>query len=89
MASGRTSFEELKFAYFKHRDAGGSMWPDSFARFLRNGNTLLDRNFGARFGCLEAGYKADLTICNYDCPTPLVAQNIGGHLAFGMGFKRG
>lgn len=82
---GADMFEELKFAYFKHRDAGGALWPDSFARFLGNGNTLLERNFGARFGRLEAGFKADLTICNYDCPTPLVAQNIGGHLAFGMG----
>jgi len=82
---GADMFEELKFAYFKHRDAGGSLWPDSFARFLFNGNTILERSFGARFGKLEAGHKADLTICDYDSPTPLVAQNIGGHLAFGMG----
>ena len=82
---GADMFEELKFAYFKHRDAGGSMWPDSFACFLWNGNALLERNFGARFGRLDAGFKADLTICSYDCPTPLAAQNIGGHLAFGMG----
>jgi putative selenium metabolism protein SsnA len=77
-------FEEMKFAYFKHRDAGGSLWPDSFTRFLSNGNTLLERNFGAKFGRIEAGYQADLTICSYDSPTPLVAQNFGGHLAFGM-----
>ena len=82
---GADMFEELKFAFFKHRDAGGPMWPDSFMRFLWNGNRILERNFGARFGRLEAGYKADLTVCEYDCPTPLVAQNIGGHLAFGMG----
>lgn len=82
---GADMFEELKFAFFKHRDAAGSMWPDSFTRFLWNGNKLLERNFGASFGRLEAGFKADLTICSYDCPTPLVAQNIGGHLAFGMG----
>ncbi len=82
---GADMFEELKFAFFKHRDAGGPMWPDSFTRFLWNGNRLLERNFGARFGRLEAGYKADLTICRYDSPTPLVPQNIGGHLAFGMG----
>jgi putative selenium metabolism protein SsnA len=81
---GADMFEEMKFAYFKHRDAGGSLWPDSFARFLSNGNTLLERNFGARFGRIEAGYQADLTICSYDSPTPLVAQNVGGHLAFGM-----
>ncbi|HYN59130.1 MAG TPA: putative aminohydrolase SsnA [Rubrivivax sp.] len=82
---GADMFEELKFAFFKHRDAGGPMWPDSFMRFLWNGNRILERNFGARFGRLEAGCKADLTVCDYDCPTPLVAQNIGGHLAFGMG----
>ncbi len=82
---GSDMFEELKFAFFKHRDAGGPLWPDSFTRFLWNGNRLLERNFGAKFGRLEAGYKADLTLCAYDCPTPLAAQNIGGHLAFGMG----
>lgn len=82
---GSDMFEELKFAYFKHRDAGGPLWPDSFARFLSNGNQLLARNFGARFGRLAAGYKADLTLCDYPSPTPLAAQNIGGHLAFGMG----
>ena len=82
---GADMFEELKFAFFRHRDAGGPMWPDSFMRFLWNGNRILERNFRARFGRLEAGYKADLTVCDYDCPTPLVAQNIGGHLAFGMG----
>jgi putative selenium metabolism protein SsnA len=81
---GADMLEEMKFAYFKHRDAGGSLWPDSFTRFLWNGNTLLERNFGARFGRIEAGYQADLTICSYDSPTPLVAQNVGGHLAFGM-----
>jgi putative selenium metabolism protein SsnA len=81
---GADMFEEMKFAYFKHRDAGGSLWPDSFTRFLWNGNTLLERNFGASFGRIEAGYQADLTICRYDSPTPLVAQNVGGHLAFGM-----
>ncbi|NYA43059.1 putative aminohydrolase SsnA [Serratia fonticola] len=82
---GSDMFEELKFAFFKHRDAGGPLWPDSFARFLAKGNQLLARNFGANFGCLAAGYKADLTICDYPSPTPLAAQNIGGHLAFGMG----
>ena len=81
---GADMFEELKFAYFKHRDDGGPLWPDSFARFLSNGNTLLERNFGARFGRLEAGYKADLTICDYNSPTPFAPGNIAGHLAFGL-----
>ncbi|HEY3985797.1 putative aminohydrolase SsnA [Cedecea sp.] len=82
---GSDMFEEMKFAFFKHRDAGGPLWPDSFARALSNGNELLSRNFGASFGRLEAGCKADLTICDYLPPTPLVAENIAGHIAFGLG----
>lgn len=82
---GSDMWEEMKFAYFKHRDAGGVLWPDSFSRFLWNGNTLLARNFHARFGRIDVGNKADLTICDYDSPTPLVAENIGGHIAFGLG----
>ena len=63
---GSDMFEEMKFAFFKHRDAGGPLWPDSFAKALTNGNELMSRNFGAKFGLLEAGYKADLTICDYN-----------------------
>ncbi len=81
---GADMFEELKFAFFKHRDAGGSMWPDSFLRHLWNGNELLARNFGAKFGRLEAGYKADLTILDYTSPTPFVAENLPGHVAFAL-----
>jgi len=82
---GSDMFEEMKFAFFKHRDAGGPLWPDSFARALSNGNGLLSRNFHAKFGRLEPGYKADLTICDYAAPTPLIANNVAGHIAFGMG----
>ncbi len=81
---GADMFEELKFAYFKHRDAGGELWPDSYLRFLHNGNELLARNFGAQFGRLEAGYKADIVVYDYESPTPLVAANLPGHMAFGM-----
>ncbi|WP_034945067.1 putative aminohydrolase SsnA [Erwinia oleae] len=81
---GADMFEELKFAWFKHRDAGGPLWPDSFLRMLYNGNVILERNFEAKFGRLEANYTADLTICDYVSPTPLLSDNLAGHLAFGM-----
>lgn len=81
---GADMFEELKFAYFKHRDAGGPLWPDSFMHMLQNGNVLLERNFTGRFGQLAQGYTADLTICDYTSPTPLQAENLAGHLAFGL-----
>ncbi|HHO0367603.1 TPA: putative aminohydrolase SsnA [Morganella morganii] len=82
---GSDMLEEMKFAFFKHRDAGGAMWPDSFTRFLWNGNRLLARNFGKQFGRVETGYQADLTICDYTPPTPFVGDNLLGHLAFGLG----
>ncbi|WP_025820545.1 putative aminohydrolase SsnA [Shewanella marina] len=81
---GADMFEELKFAFFKHRDAGGPLWPDSFMKNLFNGNQVLARNFGAKFGQLAAGYKADLTILDYVSPTPLLADNLAGHMAFGI-----
>ncbi|PVZ72579.1 putative aminohydrolase SsnA [Pelagibaculum spongiae] len=81
---GADMFEELKMAFFKHRDAKGSMWPDSFLKFLNNGNQLLERNFDAQFGKIEPGYKADILIYDYTTPTPLVADNLPGHMAFGM-----
>ena len=81
---GSDMWEELKFAYFKHKDTAGPLWPDSFLRYLYNGNTILERYFGAKFGQIAPGYKADLIILDYNSPTPLVADNIGGHIAFGL-----
>lgn len=81
---GSDMFEELKFAWFKHRDAGGSLGSDSFTGMLQNGNLLLERNFGQRFGHLQPGFTADLTILDYLPPTPLCAENLSGHLLFGI-----
>ncbi|WP_435928091.1 putative aminohydrolase SsnA [Dryocola sp. BD613] len=81
---GSDMLEELKFAWFKHRDAGGPLGTDKFLQMLHNGNVLLERNFGQPFGRLAAGYTADLTVLDYAAPTPLCAENLAGHLAFGM-----
>ncbi|MGU0016556.1 hypothetical protein ACVXG9_19415 [Escherichia coli] len=50
-----------------------------------NGNELISLQLWREICLLEAGYKADLTICDYNSPTPLLADNIAGHIAFGMG----
>ncbi|NOZ13359.1 MAG: putative aminohydrolase SsnA [Acidobacteria bacterium] len=81
---GSDMFEEFKFACFKQRDAGGPLWPDSFAEFLQRGNRILEHYFGEKFGAVKTGYRADFTILDYDSPTPLNADNIAGHLAFGL-----
>lgn len=82
---GADMFEEFKFAFFKHRDAGGPWWPAEFLEALMRGNELLSRYFGASFGRIAEGYKADLVISDYEPPTPLTEENLAGHLAFGMG----
>ncbi|MDA3956167.1 putative aminohydrolase SsnA [Oceanispirochaeta sp.] len=81
---GSDMWEEFKFAYFKHKDTGGPLWPGDFLNFLHNGNILLERNFDSRFGRIEKGYKADLVVSDYLPPTPLKAENIAGHIAFGL-----
>ena len=81
---GSDMLEELKFAYFKHRDAGGPLSPADFVRFLHNGNALLGRAFGEKFGQVGGGFMADLTVLSYDPPTPLAPENAAGHAVFGM-----
>jgi putative selenium metabolism protein SsnA len=82
---GADMFEEFKVAYFKHRDAGGLFWPDTFLEALSRGNRILERYFKSNFGAISPGYKADLVISDYAAPTPLKPENIAGHLAFGLG----
>ena len=84
---GSDVLEELKFAYFKHRDSGGPLQPADFAEFLQNGNKVLSRCFDDEFGRIAPGCKADLTVLEYHSPTPLEDANLGGHLIFGFGSK--
>lgn len=81
---GSSMFEELKFAFFKHRDAGGTLGPDAFVRFLGNNNEVLERCFERPFGRIETGGTADLVISDYRPPTPLSAENGAGHMLYGM-----
>lgn len=81
---GGNMFEEIKVAFFKHKDAGGPWWPADFTQVLARGNTILERYFGEQFGRVEPGYKADLTILDYANPTPLVDDNAATHIVWGM-----
>ena len=95
---GADLLEEFKFAVFRQRESGGPWWPGDFLACLDRGNRILDRYFaldsgqpeglpnpgGFAFGVLAPGNPADLVLWDYDPPTPLDAENIAGHLAFGM-----
>lgn len=81
--------EEFRFACFRHRESGGPWWPGDFLKCLDRGNRLIERYFSessglSAFGKIEAGAAADLVLWEYDPPTPLVGENVAGHLAFGL-----
>ncbi len=80
---GGNMFEELKIAFFKHKDRGGPWWPSNFVEMLSRGNEVLETYFGEKFGRVEAGYKADLTLLDYHSPTPWVDANAATHLVWG------
>jgi len=81
---GADMFEETKTGYFKSMDAGCALSPADFLKFLANGNEILARYFGEKFGKVAPGNQADLVLLDYEPPTPLVALNIGGHFVFGL-----
>ena len=84
---GSDMLAEAKFAYFRHRDSGGPLGPGAFMRYLQSANDLLRRSFGRQIGRVEPGYAADLVVLDYDSPTPLVRENVAGHVLFGMGSR--
>jgi cytosine/adenosine deaminase-related metal-dependent hydrolase len=81
---GSNMFDEMKFAFFKNADAKGKISMDDVFRMLDNGNVILSRYFGKKFGRIEKGFAADLVIYDYNAPTPLVNENLQGHLIFGF-----
>jgi len=80
---GSDMFEELKFAYFRNREAKNKYDLDLFLKALQNGNLILERYFEKPFGKIEKGYTADIVIYAYNPPTPLQGENLAGHLIFG------
>ena len=81
---GSNMFEECKIAFFKNRDAKMPYWPGDYMRALTRANKFVEKYHDGKFGRIEAGYKADITIINYDNPTPLVPDNAAGHFIWGM-----
>ncbi|MGE5401792.1 MAG: putative aminohydrolase SsnA [Ignavibacteriales bacterium] len=81
---GSDMFEEFKIGFFKNSEAHGKLSMMDLLKILQNGNMILERYFSYGFGRIEKGYAADLVIYDYNAPTPLLPENLGGHLAFGM-----
>jgi putative selenium metabolism protein SsnA len=77
-------FAELRAAFLKARDMGRTDAGAMALEMLSGGHRLAAAMFGLPFGKLDAGAPADLVILDYDSPTPVTAQNLGGHLLFAI-----
>jgi putative selenium metabolism protein SsnA len=75
---------EARAAFLAMRDAGRDDAMAATLAMLAGGHRLAAAHFGAAFGPLEPGAPADLVVLDYRPPTPLTAENLPGHLLFGL-----
>jgi len=79
--------ESLRAAHAIHKHAAGipsAGWAEPHQMFFENNRTIFNRYLDGKTGMLAENYYADLIIVDYDPPTPLGAQNIDGHMLFGV-----
>lgn len=81
---GADMLEEAKFAFFKGQDAGAQLSGNQVLGLLSGGASLAGEAFGLPLGKLDVGAAADLVVMDYRPPTPLTADNLAGHVLFGM-----
>ncbi|HXB54313.1 MAG TPA: amidohydrolase family protein [Vicinamibacteria bacterium] len=81
---GGDMLAEARAAYLKMKDAGRKDAVGATLRLLAGGQRLAAALFGLPFGSLDRGGPADLGVFDYPSPTPFRAENLGGHLLFGL-----
>lgn len=85
---GADMYAEAKMAFFRGAEAHAACSPGAILRMLHNNTVRLadahsDADTSAA-GRIAVGSAADLQILRYNLPTPLTADNLGGHFLFGM-----
>lgn len=81
---GADMFEEAKFAWFKARDSRNHFGMGEVVGLVTGAQRLASQFLGVQLGALEVGCVADLMVLDYPTPTPVSAENLYGHLVFGM-----
>jgi len=80
-------FESLKAANLLHKHQSGNPsagWAEPPSMLFEQNSENASERFGNALGQLVPGAYADLIIVDYDPPTPLCAENLNGHILFGM-----
>ncbi|MCR5289738.1 MAG: putative aminohydrolase SsnA [Treponema sp.] len=80
-------FESYKVAAIihKHHTANPNAgWVEIPTMLFKNNALMANRYFKEPLGVLKEGYAADIVVTDYNPLTPMTADNIGGHVQFGM-----
>jgi cytosine/adenosine deaminase-related metal-dependent hydrolase len=75
---------EARAAFFRMREDGHPEAYTAVIELIAGGHRLAAALFGIPFGKLDAGGPADLVVLDYRPPTPLRADNLAGHVAYGL-----
>ena len=75
---------EARAAFLRMRDTGRDDALAAAFDMLVGGHRLASTFFGLALGTLEPRSPADLVVLDYRPPTPLSAENLAGHLLFGL-----
>jgi putative selenium metabolism protein SsnA len=85
---GSNMIDDMKAMYLMHKlvkeDPKAVGMDKAHQIFFQNNYAIVERLFGISVGKLIPDYKADFIILNYEAPTPLSADNMMGHLIFGL-----
>ena len=84
-------FESFKVANVLHKHSlcdANAAWSEVPAMLFEGNPKIANRYFETPLGVLKEGAAADIVVAEYDPLTPMHANNINGHLLFGMNGSR-
>ena len=79
--------ESLKVANLLHthqQQSPAVAWAEPHAMLFERNAEFATACFGEQIGQLVPGALADIAVVDYDPPTPLTADNLSGHVLFGL-----
>ena len=82
---GSDMLTEAKCAWLRSRDAASTLAPQQVLEMLAGSARRASASLGVKLGRLGPGAAADVVVTDYVPATPLNADNLFGHLVFGMG----
>ena len=78
------SYKVANILHKHHLCDATAAWIEIPQMLFENNAKIASRYFKRPLGVLEAGAAADVIVVDYLPPTPLSAENINGHILFGM-----